>query len=60
MADTFAPLYADSIHGVIASSDLRRMQALAAEAEELLRQTGDVAAALEVLKAEIARAGSPS
>jgi Domain of unknown function (DUF1843) len=46
------PLYAATIHYCIAGGDLAKMKQLAAEAE----QYGDVSAALEVLKTEIAKA----
>ncbi len=47
--------YGVAIHNAIASGDLARMKEEAKEAEEFLRQTGDVSAALERLKIEIAR-----
>ncbi len=48
-------MYGPAIHGAVASGDLAQMKAVAQQAEEQLRQTGDVAAALEILKAEITR-----
>jgi len=50
------PLYAPPIQEAIAKGDLARMKQLAAEAEAHLKQVGDVRAALEYLKIEIARA----
>ena len=50
------PLYAPPIQEAIATGDLARMKQLAAEAEAHLKQVGDVRAALEYLKIEIARA----
>jgi hypothetical protein len=52
----FQPLYAVSIHRCIAGGQLQQMKALASEAEKQLAEHGDVRAALEVLKAEIAKA----
>jgi hypothetical protein len=40
----------------IATGDLARMKQVAAEAEQHLKQVGDVRAALEYLKIEIAKA----
>jgi hypothetical protein len=48
-------LYGPPIHDAIAQGDLPKMKQLAAEAEKQLRETGDVGAALEYLKIEIAR-----
>jgi hypothetical protein len=48
-------LYAPPIHRCIAKGDLGEMKALVKEAEEYLHQHGNVAAALELLKAEIAK-----
>ena len=50
------PLYAVTIHHCIALGELQKMKALANEAEKQLAEHGDVRAALEVLKAEIAKA----
>lgn len=48
-------LYAVSIHQAAASGDLSRMQELVAQAEEHLDAHGDVSAALQSLKIEIAK-----
>jgi hypothetical protein len=48
-------LYGPPIQEAIAKGDLARMKQLAAEAEEQLKQVGDVRAALEYLKIEIAK-----
>jgi len=48
-------LYAPPIHRCIAKGDLGEMKALAKEAEQHLHSHGDVSAALELLKAEIAK-----
>ena len=49
------PLYGVTIHHCIAKGDLNEMKALVAKAEQYLRDHGDVAAALEALKIEIAK-----
>jgi hypothetical protein len=49
------PPYGPPIQEAIAKGDLAQMKKLAAEAEQHLQQTGDVSAALEYLKVEIAR-----
>jgi len=49
-------LYGPPIQEAIAKGDLPRMKQLAAEAEEHLKQAGNVRAALEYLKIEIAKA----
>lgn len=49
-------LYACPIHEAAASGDLRKMKKIADEAQEYLRQSGDVSAALQALKIEIAKA----
>ena len=49
-------LYGPPIQEAIAKGDLARMKQLAKEAEEHLREVGDVRAALEYLKLEIAKA----
>jgi len=49
-------LYGVPIQQAIASGDLSRMKKIAAEAEAYLQEHGDVWAALEALKAEIAKA----
>ena len=48
-------LYAVPIHQCIAKGDLAEMKALVDEAERYLRNHGDVSAALEALKVEIAK-----
>jgi Domain of unknown function (DUF1843) len=50
------PLYGVTIHHCIAGGDLAKMKELAVEAEKYLAENGDVGAALEVLKIEIAKA----
>jgi hypothetical protein len=52
-------LYSPTIQEAIAKGDLPRMKQLVVEAEEQLKQAGDVAAALEYLKIEIAKASKP-
>lgn len=47
--------YGPPIQDAIARGDLAEMKALVIDAERFLRQHGDVKAALETLKAEIAR-----
>lgn len=49
------PLYAVGMAHACASGELERMRELARQAEEHLREYGDVSAALEVLRVEIAR-----
>jgi hypothetical protein len=49
-------LYAVPMHDAIAKGDLPRMKQLVTEAEAHLQQVGDVRAALEYLKIEIAKA----
>jgi len=49
------PLYAVTIHKCAASGNLAEMKKVAAEAEEHLKSHGDVSAALEALKVEIAK-----
>jgi hypothetical protein len=48
-------LYGPPMQEAVAKGDLQQMKTLAAQAEEHLATHGDVHAALEVLKAEIAR-----
>ncbi len=48
-------LYGPPIHQAIAAGDLARMKQLAAEAEQHLKDHGDVRSALELLKIEIAK-----
>jgi nicotinamidase-related amidase len=55
MADAVA-FYGVVIHQACASGDLDEMRKVAAQAEEHLDKYGDVAAAYEELKAEIAKA----
>ncbi len=50
------PLYGVTIHQAVCSGDLARMREVARQAEEHLQQAGNVSAALEALKVEIARA----
>jgi len=47
--------YGPAIQEAIAKSDLAKMKQLAADTEKYLQQVGDVRAALEYLKIEIAR-----
>jgi Domain of unknown function (DUF1843) len=49
------PPYGVAIHNAIATGDLAQMRRIAQEAEIWLREQGDVGAALELLKTEIAR-----
>jgi phage shock protein A len=49
-------LYAAGIHHACASGDLQEMKRLQKQAEDHLSEYGDVRTALEVLKAEIAKA----
>jgi len=49
------PPYGTAIHSAIAAGDLAQMKALVAETERLLAEQGDLRAALEVLKIEIAK-----
>ena len=49
------PPYGPPIQEAIAKGDLAKMKQLAAEAEQHLQQAGDVGAALEYLKIEIAK-----
>lgn len=53
-------LYGVTIHKCIARGQLQEMKKLCAEAEKQLAEHGDVRAALEVLKAEIAKAEAKS
>ncbi len=48
-------LYAVAIHECAASGDLQRMKYMTQQAEEWLREAGDVSAALELLKLEIVK-----
>jgi hypothetical protein len=47
--------YGPPIHAAIAKGDLTEMKQLAAQTESYIAQSGDVSAALEILKAEIGR-----
>lgn len=49
------PLYGVTIHHCIAGGDLAQMKALVNQAEAYLHDHGDVSAALEALKIEIAK-----
>ena len=49
------PLYAVTIHHCVAKGDLAEMKALASEAERFLHDHGNVSAALEAMKIEIAK-----
>jgi len=49
------PPYGPPIQEAIAKGDLAKMKQLASDAEAYLQQAGDVRAALEYLKLEIAR-----
>jgi hypothetical protein len=49
------PLYAPPIYEAIAKGDLAKMKQLAAEAEQHLQRAGDLRAAHEALKIEIAK-----
>jgi phage shock protein A len=51
----FRLMYGPPILGAIAKGDLAEMKALAKEAEQYLHHYGDVSAALEALKVEIAK-----
>lgn len=48
-------LYGVTIHRCIAKGDLAEMKRVAQQAEEHLRETGDIRSALESLKIEIAK-----
>ena len=50
------PMYAVAIGDAIAGGELDKMKEVAQQAEEHLSQTGNVSAALELLKVEIAKA----
>jgi hypothetical protein len=50
-------MYATAIQEAVASGDLQKMKAVAQQAEEHLKQHGNVSAALEALKVEIAKHG---
>ncbi|MEM8906654.1 MAG: DUF1843 domain-containing protein [Bacteroidota bacterium] len=48
-------LYGVAIHKAAASGDLEKMRAMLKQGEEWLAETGNVSAALEVLRLEIAK-----
>ncbi|MGZ8159036.1 MAG: DUF1843 domain-containing protein [Methylobacter sp.] len=49
------PLYAATMQEAAASGDLKKMKDVCLQAEEHLKNAGDVSAALQVLKVEIAK-----
>lgn len=49
------PLYSVTVHKATASRDLKQMKAIERQAEEFLAEHGNVAAALKILKQEIAK-----
>ena len=51
-----APIYSVAIDDVIDLGDLEQMKDVAKQAEERLSETGNVSAALELLKVEIKKA----
>ena len=51
-----ALLYGDAMRDAIMKGDLRSMKALAVTAEKQLKASGNLPAALEILKSEIAKA----
>jgi hypothetical protein len=56
MAEEYrVPPYGTAIHNAIASGDLMRMKDAVVDAEAHLHSHGDIRAALEVLRAEIAK-----
>jgi hypothetical protein len=52
-------LYGTAIHQAIAKGDLQQMKSLAVQAQQHLNEHGNVSAALEALKIEIAKAEQP-
>ena len=48
-------LYSITIREAVASRDLKQMKAIERQAEEFLEEHGNVAAALKILKQEIAK-----
>lgn len=48
-------MYGPAIQEAVASGDLEKMKAVARQAEEHLREWGNIPVALEALKIEIAR-----
>lgn len=53
------PPYGEAIRQAVVSGDLAKMKAAASSAEEFLARHGDIRAALEELKVEIARLETP-
>jgi hypothetical protein len=53
-----AVLYSQAMHEAVARGDLDEMKKLEAQAQEHLSEWGNVPAALEVLRAEIAKASA--
>jgi Domain of unknown function (DUF1843) len=51
----FIQLYAATIQNAVASGDLAQMQALSAQADQLMAEQGDLGGAVTALKAAIAR-----
>ena len=51
----YQPMYAHTIHNVVAEGHLPRMRQVAQEAEQQLNQFGDLRTALEILRTEIAK-----
>jgi hypothetical protein len=49
------PPYGPAIHQAIATGDLTHMKQVAKQAEDYLHQAGDLPAAVEILKTEIAK-----
>jgi len=49
------PMYAVTIHKIVAGGDIAEMQQALTEAEQQLKQHGDLSAAIEILKSEIAK-----
>ena len=49
------PLYAVAIHEACGKGDLPRMKELVRQAEEHIREWGNIPAALEALKIEVAK-----
>jgi hypothetical protein len=47
--------YGTAIHQAVASGDLAQMKAVEKQAEEYLKEWGDLRTALELLKVEIAK-----
>lgn len=56
MAEHHPVLYGVTIQQAIARGDLAHMKEVAKQAEHYLQQTGNLAAALQALKTEIAKA----